>query len=57
MKTMVMTDEQYEWFVESIGEMRKMYSVPDDGHVDYWDADDLARDIAEALGEIIDEAR
>jgi len=53
MKTIEMTDEQYEWFIEAITEMNKLYSVPDDGHTEYWDADDTARDVAEMLGDIM----
>ena len=55
MKAITMTDEQHAWFVEAIAEMNELYSVPDDGHTEYWDADDLARDIAEKLGELMDE--
>lgn len=50
-----LSDEQYAWFKESIAAMKAIYAVPDDGHVEYWDADDIARDVAEALGDIIAE--
>ena len=56
-KTITMDDEQWAWFRESLDEMRAIYSQPDDGHTEYFDADDIARDVAEALDELMDGVR
>ena len=54
MKTITMTDEQYAELANDIEEMRELYAVPDDGHTESGDADDLAKSIAEFVGELMD---
>lgn len=56
MKTITIKDDCYEWFTEAIAEMKRLYAIPDDGHIadEYQNADDIARDVAEVLGDIIE---
>lgn len=54
MKKLAIDDETYEWFKESIEDMRTIYA--DKERDDWWDADDLAKDIAEKLGELMQDS-
>ena len=55
MKTINVPDDGYEWLKEAIAEMKRLYATPDDEVChEYWDADDIARDVAEYIGDMIE---
>ena len=49
-----LTDEQVAWFRKSIDLMNEIYS--DESRVDWWDADDVARNIADELDSVLRKA-
>lgn len=53
MKTITVTDEQFEWLRESLAVMSAMYA--DTNRDDWWDADDIARTVAEFVGDCIED--
>jgi|GEM_PF-1589990 len=52
-ETLQMDAETLKWLRGAIAEMKAMYA--DESRSDWYDADDLAREIAEKVGDLIDE--
>ena len=52
MKTIEVEDDTYEWMKDAIAKMRAIYA--DQNRSDWFDADDMARDVAEVVGDLIE---
>ena len=51
MRTLQIDDDTYMWLKAQIASMKAMYA--DQNRDDWWDADDIAREVAETVGELI----